>query len=129
MSELQFERWVQNALIVIYRELIGVKLSMAEMRDNFEADIQELAQAITGLADRIRNLPDADAITQSDLDRLKEDADALNQLAVANPDVPTSPDSNVPSPDGSSSSADGGTPTPTGDPVANARVARGPRAK
>lgn len=62
------------------------------LRDDFNQGLADLGSAITALAARISSLPDADDITQADIDALKADASQLNTLAVNSPDVPTDVD-------------------------------------
>lgn len=59
------------------------------LRDDFNQGLADLGAAIAALAARISSLPDADDITQADIDALKADATQLNTLAVAAPEVPT----------------------------------------
>lgn len=115
MFELDTHRWLFSlymSLKNIGNRIQKLENTLSELRDELTSGLQDLADAIAAVAARVNDLPDADAITQADIDRLKEEVSDLNQVAAAAPAVPTSPDSGVPSPDGTSSSADGGTPEP-----------------
>ena len=83
------------------------------LREDFNESLADLGSGIVGLANRITNLPSADAITQADIDALKADTVALKELAVSNPNVPTDPtDPNAPA--GTGSTVDG---TPGQEPL------------
>jgi hypothetical protein len=116
MFELDTHRWLFSLYMSVKnldKRFQKLENTLSELRDELTSGLQDLADAIAAVSGRVNALPDADAITQADIDRLKEEVSDLNQVASAAPAVPTSPDSNVPTPDGTSSSNDGGTPAPS----------------
>lgn len=64
------------------------KLIMA-LREDFNQGLADIGTAITEVAERINSLPDADDITQDDVDQLKAAVSRLNTLAVESDDIPT----------------------------------------
>ena len=59
------------------------------VREEFNEELTELGTAITDLAARIEQIPDAEDITQEDIDALKASVSRINELAVQSPQIPT----------------------------------------
>jgi predicted nucleic acid-binding Zn-ribbon protein len=74
---------------LILSKMNRLEIRMAEFRDEFDQGLADLGDAIVSLSDRIDALPNADAITQADIDKLRTDVGRIKELAVAAPTIPT----------------------------------------
>lgn len=99
---------IYKMLNIILNRINDLEKCLMSLRDDLTANEAAVTQAITDLANRIAQLPvDADAITQADVDDLKNFASTLGQLAP-------STSANTPTPGGDTpvdGSGDGSTPS------------------
>jgi prefoldin subunit 5 len=102
---------IPETLERLIRHLNCLEAQIMTVRDEFNSELAELGFAITDLASRIDQIPDAEDITQDDIDALKASVNRINDLAVQSPQIPT--DGGTDTGDTSGDSTGDGTETPT----------------
>lgn len=105
--------WIRRAVVLLRAEIRSLQEAIMSLRDDLSAGEARLETSIGNIIAAIRALPsDADDVTQADVDKLSQFADALDSATPTTP-VPSEPtDPSDPAPvDGSGDSGDGSTPT------------------